>query len=91
MQYVQKGPDFMSGPSKLYPFDFSYTPLYFNLVARPPRMCRSALLKSMTSLTCRYRGLLICSSRSDRSLCTVDLLIPNFFAAERTVALLSIM
>lgn len=33
----------------------------------------------------------MCSSRSERSLCTVDLLIPNFFAADRTVALLSMM
>ena len=33
-----------------------YSPLYFFLVARPPRMCRWALLVSRMTLTCSYRA-----------------------------------
>ena len=70
---------------------FRHFPLYLILVAIPPLMWRSALFFSSTSLTWLYRGLLNCCRRSDKSLCTVDFEIPNFFAAARTVALLSMM
>ena len=69
---------------------FVYSPLYFRRVARPPRMWRWALFSSSTSFTCRYSARLYAGRRSDRSLCTVDLLTPNFLAAERTVARFSI-
>ena len=69
---------------------FVYSPLYFRRVARPPRMWRWALFSSSTSFTYRYSARLYAGRRSDRSLCTVDLLTPNFLAAERTVARFSI-
>lgn len=64
---------------------------YFSLVAIPPRMCRSDLLTSNTTLVFTANAGLICFRRSVTSLCTVDLLIPYFFAACRTVALLSMI
>ena len=70
---------------------YSVSPRYFLRVAIPPRMCRSALLRSSTCFTRRYSARLQCARRSLRSLCTVDLLMPNCFAAARTVALFSIM
>ena len=54
-------------------------------------MCRSDLLKSKIFLTSKYRALFIYFSLSDKSLCTVDLLIPKNSAVFRTVVLLSIM
>lgn len=48
-----------------------HVPLYLRLVAIPPRMCRSALFRSRTSLTWRYRARLKAGSRWDRSLCFV--------------------
>ncbi len=64
---------------------------YFFLVAIPPRMCRSCLFLSSTSLTFRYSGKLIFCKRSVISLCTVDFEISNFLAVSRTVAPVSIM
>ena len=52
-------------------------PLYFFRVAMPPRMWRWALLTSSTSLTCKYSARLKRGSRSEMSLWTVDLLMPN--------------
>ena len=66
-------------------------PLYLRRVARPPRMCRSALLRSSSTRTCRYSPGFTCGRRSVRSLCTVDLETPNFFAAARTVVRFSMM
>lgn len=68
-----------------------YLPLYLRLVASPPLMCRSALLRSSRVRTCRYSAGLMRGRRSVRSLCTVDLLIPNCRAAARTVVWLSTM
>ena len=41
--------------------------------------------------TCSYKGWLKVGRRSDRSLWTVDLEMPNFWAADRTVARFSMM
>lgn len=58
---------------------------YFSFVAIPPRIWRSDLFISSTCLTRSASALsiycILCVS-----LCTVDLLIPNCFAACRTVA-----
>lgn len=62
-----------------------YSPRYLRRVAMPPLMWRWALFSSNISLTCSHSGRLYSGSRSDRSLCTVDLLTPNFLAAARTV------
>lgn len=48
-----------------------YLPLYLRLVASPPLMCRSALLRSSRVRTCRYSAGLMRGRRSVRSLCTV--------------------
>ncbi len=63
--------------------------LYLRLVAAPPRRWRSALLRASTACTAGT-GLHV-RSRTDTSLCTVDLLHPNARAAARTVALCSAM
>ena len=68
-----------------------FTLLYFSLVAIPPRICRSLLFFSRTLLTIPAIVGLISTSRSETSLCTVLLLIPNCFAQFLTVALLLIM
>lgn len=68
-----------------------HSPLYFLRVAIPPRICRSALFRSRSSRTCRYRAGLTFGRRSVRSLWTVDFETPNCLAAARTVALFSIM
>ncbi len=65
--------------------------LYFLRVARPPRMCRSALFRSSSARTWANRPGLTRGRRSVRSLCTVDFDTPNFFAAARTVARFSMM
>ena len=59
-----------AGPCRLYAWDIQ-APLYFFLVAMPPRMCRSALFSSRTRLACSYSGRLNPGRRSDRSLCFV--------------------
>ncbi len=65
--------------------------LYFLRVARPPRMCLSALFRSSSARTWANRPGFTCGRRSVRSLCTVDFDTPNFFAAARTVARFSMM
>lgn len=65
-------------------------PLYFCRVASPPRMWRSALFISRIFLARSYSSRSMCSKRSEISLCTVLFEMPNFFAADRTVVLLSI-
>ena len=65
--------------------------MYFRRVACPPRIWRSALFCCKMACTCRESGRLYWGSRSVRSLCTVDLLIPNCFAAARTVVRFSMM
>lgn len=62
---------------------------YFFFVAIPPRIWRSCLFISRISFTAGYSDGLTTGSFSVRSLCTVDLLIPNSFAAARTVDLCS--
>ena len=62
---------------------------YFILVAIPPRIWRSFLFISKISFTCAKSTGSSLLSLSLTSLCTVDLLIPNLLAAERTVALFS--
>jgi len=64
---------------------------YFSFVAIPPRIWRSALLTSSTRRTDFANSGSIFSTRSVMSLCTVDLLMPNFFAVSRTVALVWII
>ena len=64
---------------------------YFNLVAIPPLICLSALFSSSISLTSTAKAGLIFSNRSVKSLCTVLLLIPNFFAVCLTVAFVVII
>ncbi len=59
---------------------------YRLFVASPPRICRSALFFSKISRASRYNPRFTLLSRSVISLCTVDLDIPNFFAALLTVA-----
>ena len=59
---------------------------YFRRVAAPPRRCRSALLRANTARTCADSPGLTRTSRTETSLCTVDLLHPNAAAAARTVA-----
>ena len=66
-------------------------PRYFSFVARPPRICLSALLTSSTFRTSFASAGLTCARRSAQSLCTVLFDMPNCFAACRTVALFSIM
>ncbi len=68
---------------------FVYSPLYLRRVASPPRICRSALFRSSSCRTCRYRPGFSRGRRSVKSLCTVLLLTPNLAAAARTVALFS--
>lgn len=63
--------------------------IYFCRVASPPRQWRSCLFCSRISRTSRYREGLMCFKRSVTSLCTVDLLMPNFAAVCLTVFLLS--
>ena len=63
-----------------------YIPLYFFLVANPPRMWRSFLLRSSTTLTLFHSSGSLTLSRSVTSLCTVDLLILKILAAALTVA-----
>ena len=46
-------------------------PRYFLRVARPPRMCRSALFMSSRARTCPYSPGFTRGRRSVRSLCTV--------------------
>ena len=53
-------------------------------------MCRCALFSSSSAFTCSHSGRLYSGSRSLMSLWTVDLLIPNFLAAARTVVWFSI-
>ena len=57
---------------------------YLCLVAIPPLICLSRLFSSRTSFTLLKSWGEIFGRRSVRSLCTVDLLTPNFFAACRT-------
>src|SRR5690606_17543603 len=64
---------------------------YLRRVASPPRMCRSALLRSKMRFTLRAKSLLTRGSRSVTSLWTVLLLTPKTAAAWRTVALDSTM
>ena len=66
---------------------------YFCFVAMPPLRCLSLLFTASTFLTPSARSASIAGSLSSsvKSLCTVDLLMPNAFAAWRTVALFSIM
>ena len=54
-------------------------------------MCLSALFSSKMILTCTAKLGFIFLSRSDTSLCTVLLLIPNFLAAPLTVSFESII
>ena len=56
---------------------------YLARVAFPPRMWRSALFCSKIFLACCQSERFTCSSRSERSLCTVDLDTPKCFAAAR--------
>lgn len=72
-------------------YTFSCICIYFSFVAMPPRICRSCLLISSTQRTFFASAGLIRHKRSVQSLCTVLLLIPNRFAACRTVALFSII
>ena len=64
---------------------------YFSFVASPPRIWRSALFRSSSSRTWRYSAGLTFTSRSVMSLCTVDLEMPNWAAAARTVDLFSMI
>lgn len=64
---------------------------YFSLVARPPLICLSDLFLSRTWRTSAAKPGLISANLSEQSLCTVLLLIPNFFAACLTVAFVSII
>ena len=52
----------------------------------PPRICLSSLFFINTSCACVYSGRLRWYNLSVISLCTVDLLTPNFAAVCRTVA-----
>lgn len=70
---------------------FFHIPLYLRRVAIPPRMCRWERFSSSMAFTCVYSARSHRARRSDRSLCTVDLLTPNFLAAARTVVRFSIM
>lgn len=65
----------------------AYLSAYFRRVAWPPRMCRSALLKSSTRLTLFANSGLIRGKRSVTSLCTVLFETPNSSAVLRTVSL----
>ena len=64
---------------------------YFSRVAAPPRRWRSALFRASTICTCRNSSGPTVRSRTDTSLCTVDLLQPKARAAARTVAPCSTM
>ena len=72
-------------------FHFALWCRYFSLVAKPPRICRSALLTSRTARTDFASSGSMRSTRSVMSLCTVDFEIPNFFAVSLTVALVCII
>ena len=61
----------MGGPFPQRPSLFHQFPLYFFLVAIPPRIWRSALFSLSISLTCWYSLRLMAGRRSLRSLCTV--------------------
>ena len=65
------------------------SPLYFLLVASPPRRWRSALFCSRIRRTFSYSNLSVSRSLSVRSLCTVLFDTPKRRAAARTVALFS--
>lgn len=58
---------------------------YLCFVASPPLICRCCLFSSKISFTLAYKAGDIPGSRSERSLCTVDLLTPKAFAVARTV------
>ena len=58
---------------------------YLSSVAFPPRRCRCALLVSSTLRTSSASVASMPGRRSVASLCTLDLLTPNFCAAVRTV------
>ena len=68
-----------------------YSPLYFLLVAIPPRIWRSFLFFWSTTFTCFQSTGSLLLRRSVTSLCTVDLLILNCLAAALTVASFSII
>ena len=93
-------PDYTSSPFQYHFYiifslsvcqDYCILCRYFSLVAIPPLICLSDLFMFNTFLACVAREGLICSNLSVTSLCTVDLLTPNFLAVCLTVALYSIM